>query len=236
MKPIRVTRGRLAPLDRANVDTDQIIPKQFLKRIERSGFGEFAFHDWRRDPDFAPARPEYAAASILVTGPNFGCGSSREHAAWALQDAGYAAIVAPSFADIFRSNCHNVGLLPVVLAEGEVKSLLRAATDNPETELVIDLEAQSVRGGGVEAPFEIEPFVRQRLLNGWDEIALSERHEHLIEDYERRRPQWLPKSTRWAPRPAPSLGCSHGREPDSAVPHAVGGRLAGHAEEGPRAD
>src|SRR5207249_3908333 len=164
MQPVRRIEGRIAPLDRANVDTDQIMPKQFLKRIERSGFGPYVFWDWRRAGGFDLDRPEYRDAVVLVAGPNFGCGSSREHAAWGLQDAGYQAVVAPSFADIFRSNCVKIGLLPVELREETVRRLLRLALDDPATVVSIDLETQTVRAGGVSAQFEIDPFARECLL------------------------------------------------------------------------
>jgi 3-isopropylmalate/(R)-2-methylmalate dehydratase small subunit len=183
----------MAPLDRANVDTDQIVPKQFLKRIERTGFGPFAFYDWRRaDPDFVLGRPEYRDAPILVAGANFGCGSSREHAPWALQDRGFRAIVAPSFADIFRNNCEKIGLLPVVLPEGRVRQLIDLSTEDPSIEATVDLESQTLTAPGLELSFDIDPFVKSCLLNGWDDVALTLRHEEAISDFERRRPSWLP--------------------------------------------
>ena len=192
MEPVRAISGVVAPLDRADVDTDQIIPKQFLRRIERTGFGPFLFFDWRKDPDFVLNRPEYASASVLLAGPNFGCGSSREHAAWALQQAGYRAVVAPSFGDIFRNNCHKIGLLPVRVPEARVRQLLEIASEAPETEVVIDLETQTVSGPGFDAGFEIDAFVKQRLLNGWDDIGLALRHEEAIQAFESTRPAWLP--------------------------------------------
>jgi 3-isopropylmalate/(R)-2-methylmalate dehydratase small subunit len=184
MKPVRVISGKVAALDRANVDTDQIIPKQFLKRIERSGFGEYLFWDWFREPGFPLNRIEFHGAPILVAGRNFGSGSSREHAPWALQDYGYEAIVAPSFSDIFRSNCTKIGLLPVELPEEDVRKLIDAAPE-PAT---IDLDRQVVvLPSGREARFEIEPDIKQRLLNGWDDIALTERRAGEIERYEAER-------------------------------------------------
>src|SRR5438105_15463749 len=144
MEPVRRIEGRIAPLDRANVDTDQIMPKQFLKRIERSGFGPYVFWDWRRAGGFILDRAEYRGAAVLVAGPNFGCGSSREHAAWGLQDAGYRAVVAPSFADIFRSNCFKIGLLPVELDEPVVRALLALATRSPQSAITVDLPDQTV--------------------------------------------------------------------------------------------
>ena len=195
MEPVRLIEGRIAPLDRANVDTDQIMPKQFLKRIERSGFGPYVFWEWRRAGGFILDRPEYREAVVLVAGPNFGCGSSREHAAWGLQDAGYRAVVAPSFADIFRSNCVKIGLLPVELPEETVRRLLQLALDDPATVARIDLEAQTVSAGEVAARFEIDPFTKECLLSGWDEIALTLRQESEIAAFEARRPEFLPRVT-----------------------------------------
>jgi 3-isopropylmalate/(R)-2-methylmalate dehydratase small subunit len=185
MEPFVKLTGATAPLDRANVDTDQIIPKQFLKRIERSGFGEFLFFDWRNsDPDFVLARPEFRHAEILVAGANFGSGSSREHAPWALQDWGYRAIIAPSYADIFRSNCAKVGLLCVVLGDDDVAELLAAAP----AAATVDLERQVVTlPSGREASFEVDPHTRENLLNGWDDIALTFNREDEIAAYERTR-------------------------------------------------
>jgi 3-isopropylmalate/(R)-2-methylmalate dehydratase small subunit len=192
MEPFRRITGRLAPLDRANVDTDQIIPKQFLKRIERSGFGPFLFYDWRRQGDFILDRPPYRDAAVLVTGANFGCGSSREHAPWALQDAGFRAVIAPSFADIFRSNCLKVGLLPVQLAEQEVRALLDRAVEQPGAEATVDLQSQTVSAPGILATFAIDPFARRCLLEGWDEVALTLQHEAAIAVFEDERPRWAP--------------------------------------------
>ena len=145
MEPVKRVTGRMAPLDRADVDTDQIIPKQFLKRIERTGYGPFLFYDWRQVEDFALNRPEYQGASVLVTGANFGCGSSREHAPWAIRDAGFRAIVSPSFADIFLANCYKTGLLAVTLPESQVRHLIDLASEDPAAEVSVDLEAQQVR-------------------------------------------------------------------------------------------
>ncbi len=185
MEPfIRVT-GATAPLDRANVDTDQIMPKQFLKRIERTGFGEFLFFDWRQDEDsFVLERPEFRHAPILVAGPNFGSGSSREHAPWGLQDWGYQVVIAPSFADIFRSNCSKIGLLTVELPEAEVRELLDAAP----AEITVDLEAQTiVMPDGRSIAFPVDAKTRENLLNGWDDIALTLLREGKIAEYERDR-------------------------------------------------
>jgi 3-isopropylmalate/(R)-2-methylmalate dehydratase small subunit len=176
MEPFRKVSGRVQALDRADVDTDQIIPKQFLKRIERAGFGEFLFYDWRReglelDPD----------CNILATGRNFGCGSSREHAVWALEDFGFRAVVAPSFADIFYANCTKIGVLPVTLPEEEVRALMGAG------EATVDLERQVVAFDGREAPFEINGEVRERLLAGLDEVALTLEHVDEIDRFELER-------------------------------------------------
>jgi 3-isopropylmalate/(R)-2-methylmalate dehydratase small subunit len=194
MEPFRRHEGRIAPLDRANVDTDQIIPKQFLKAIGRSGFGQFLFYDWRRnDPDFVLNRPEHHGASVLVTGPNFGCGSSREHAPWSLQDAGFRAVIASSFADIFRSNCLKIGLLPVQLPEPSVRRLLDLAAEDPTTVVGVDLESQTVTAAGFAERFEVDPYGRECLLNGWDAVALTLRHDAAIAAYEARREPWRPR-------------------------------------------
>ena len=184
MKPVTLIEGPVAALDRANVDTDQIVPKQFLKRIERSGFGEFLFWDWFREPGFPLNRIEFHGAPILAAGRNFGSGSSREHAAWALQDYGYEAVVAPSFSDIFRSNCTKIGLLPVELPEEDVRELIERAPAAAR----IDLAEQTVTmPSGRVAAFDIDPHVKERLLNGWDEIALTENRMAEIEQYEATR-------------------------------------------------
>lgn len=195
MQPFRVHKGRVAPLDRANVDTDQIIPKQFLKRIERTGFGEFLFFDWRRgkdgslDPSFVLNQPRYSGASILITDKNFGCGSSREHAVWALEDFGFRAIIAPSFADIFANNCVQNGVLTVVLPPDQVAEILRHAAEIPSYELAIDLEKLTVEDDhGFSAGFQIEESTRHRLLNGLDDIGLTLRNESDIAAYEAKHP------------------------------------------------
>jgi 3-isopropylmalate/(R)-2-methylmalate dehydratase small subunit len=192
MEPVVRVAGRMAPLDRADVDTDQIVPKQFLKRVERSGFGPFLFYDWRAAGDFVLDKPEHRGASVLVTGANFGCGSSREHAPWALQDAGFGAIIAPSFADIFRANCFKIGVLTVTLPERQVRHLIDLASEDPTTVIAVDLEAQEVRGDGFAYHFDIDPFLRDCLLHGLDEIALVERHDAEIGAYEKARAAWLP--------------------------------------------
>jgi len=197
MIPFRTHTGLVAPLDRPNVDTDQIIPKQFLKRIERTGFGEFLFYDWRHradgglDPSFVLNDPRYAGASVLVAGRNFGCGSSREHAPWALADFGFRAIIAPSFADIFANNCTKNGLLPVVLDEAEVAELVRRARAAEGYQLAVDLERRLVEDGeGFRASFVIDDFRRSCLLEGLDDIGLTLRREALIAAYESRRAAW----------------------------------------------
>jgi 3-isopropylmalate/(R)-2-methylmalate dehydratase small subunit len=174
------------------VDTDQIIPKQFLKRIERTGYGPFLFYGWRAEGDFVLDRPEYQGASVLLAGANFGCGSSREHAPWALRDAGFKAIIAPSFADIFRGNCFKTGLLPVTLPEGQVRHLIDLVSEDPSAAITVDLEAQEVRGDGFAYRFEVDQFARDCLLNGLDEIALVERADSDIAKYESQRVAWLP--------------------------------------------
>ncbi len=192
MQPFHKHTGLVAPLDRVNVDTDQIIPKQFLKRIERPGFGEFLFYDWRFLADGAPDasfglnEARYRGASILVAGSNFGCGSSREHAPWALLDYGFRAIIAPSFADIFATNCFKNGLLTITLPDTTVAELMRRAQHNPMYRLTIDLESRSVRDEqGFAATFAIDDFRRHCLLHGLDEIGLTLQHEAEIAQYER---------------------------------------------------
>jgi len=198
MEPISKVQGVIAPLDRSDVDTDQIIPKQFLKRIERTGYGPYAFFDWRyladgtENPDFILNKPVYKGAPILVTGPNFGCGSSREHAVWALQEMGFKAIIAPSFADIFFNNCLKTGVLPVVLKAEIVDKLMRMALDRPGTTATVDLEQCKVTADGIEETFQIDEFARYCLLNGLDEIGLTLLHNSEIEAYEARRPAFMP--------------------------------------------
>ena len=192
MEPVVRVSGRMAPLDRADVDTDQIIPKQFLKRIERTGYGPFLFFDWRADGGFVLDKLEHAGAAVLVTGGNFGCGSSREHAPWALRDFGFKAIIAPSFADIFRANCYKTGLLAVTLPDSQVRHLVDLASEDPAAEITVDLEKQQVRGDGFAYRFEIDAFARECLLGGLDEIGLVERHQSSISTYEAQRSAWLP--------------------------------------------
>ena len=194
MEPIRIVEGTALPLDRSDVDTDQIIPAEYLKRVERTGFGPFLFAEWRKDPAFVLNDPRYNGASVLLVGENFGCGSSREHAPWAIEDHGFRAIIAPSFADIFRNNCTKVGLLPVELRAESVRALMDAVLDDPTTTIVIDLEAQHVRAPGLDESFDIDAFTRWRLMEGLDDIGLTLRHEEDIASYELRRPAWLPSA------------------------------------------
>jgi 3-isopropylmalate/(R)-2-methylmalate dehydratase small subunit len=195
MQPFRTHTGKVAPLYRANIDTDQIIPKQFLKRIEKTGFGEFLFNDWRRsadgkpDPNFALNDPRYSGASILVAGKNFGCGSSREHAVWALADFGFRAVIASSFADIFANNCVKNGVLTVVLTEDEAAEIVRRTSATPDYRLTVDLKKCSVRDdAGFSARFQIDDFTRHCLLEGLDDIGLTLKHENEIAEYESTHP------------------------------------------------
>ena len=195
MQPFRVHQGKVVPLTRANIDTDQIIPKQFLKRIEKTGFGEFLFYDWRRtpngqpDPAFPLNQPRYAGASILVTDKNFGCGSSREHAVWALANAGFRAVIAPSFADIFANNCVQNGVLTVALREDEVAEIVRRVREVNDYGLTIDLEQRKVTDAqGFSAAFPVDDFIRHRLLEGLDDIGLTLQHEAEIAAYEAAHP------------------------------------------------
>lgn len=196
MQKFEVVRGRVIPLLRADVDTDQIIPAKYLKRIERTGFGQFAFEAWRKDPDFVLNRPEYQGAPIMVTGPNFGCGSSREHAPWALEDLGIRAIIAPSFADIFRNNCAKIGLLTVVLPQEACDWLGARAEELPESELVVDLREQVVAtpDGAWVHRFDIDPFVRYCLLEGLDQVGLTLLHEEKIAAFEAERWPLFPRT------------------------------------------
>jgi len=188
-----VHTGRVAPLRRADVDTDQIIPAVWLKRVTRTGFGEGLFSAWRTaDPDFVLNRREHAGASILVAGPDFGTGSSREHAVWALQDYGFKAVLAPRFGDIFRGNSLKAGLLPVVVPADVVEELWARAEAHADSEVTVDLQAREVRFGDRAVAFELDDFTRWRLLNGLDDIALTLRHTDAVAEYEARRPAWLP--------------------------------------------
>jgi 3-isopropylmalate/(R)-2-methylmalate dehydratase small subunit len=194
MEKFETVKGKAMPLNRADVDTDQIIPAQYLKRIERTGFGQFAFETWRKDPDFVVNNPAYAGAPILLAGANFGCGSSREHAPWALQDMGLKVIIAPSFADIFRNNCAKIGLLTVTLPQSDLDHLIARAEELPNSEIVVDLESQTVAtaDGTFRRRFEIDPNVRHNLLNGLDDIGLTLLHVDAIDAYEARRESIYP--------------------------------------------
>jgi 3-isopropylmalate/(R)-2-methylmalate dehydratase small subunit len=201
MQPFTHHTGLVAPLDRVDVDTDQIIPKQFLKSIARTGFEAGLFFDWRfradgtPNPEFVLNKPEYQGASVLVSGRNFGSGSSREHAPWALQQFGFRAVIAPSFGDIFRNNSYQNGFLPLVLPETMVRQLLDRAENEPGYTLTIDLEHQTVSDErDTLASFDIDPAVKHRLLNGLDDIGLTLQHSSEIADFERRRPTYLPET------------------------------------------
>jgi 3-isopropylmalate/(R)-2-methylmalate dehydratase small subunit len=194
MDAVQLVTGRAVPLDRSDVDTDQIIPSDWLKRVERTGFGAGLFSEWRDDRDFVLNREEYAGATILVAGPNFGTGSSREHAVWALLDYGFAAVVSAGFADIFRNNCTKAGLVPVQVDPAVARALLDAVRADPSLEITIDVERGTLEApaAGIESTFPMDEFTRSRLLNGWDDIGLTLRHEADIEAYEATRPAWMP--------------------------------------------
>jgi 3-isopropylmalate/(R)-2-methylmalate dehydratase small subunit len=194
MEPVRIITGRAVPLDRSDVDTDQIIPSDWLKRVERTGFGAGLFAEWRDDRDFVLNQPQYAGANILVAGANFGTGSSREHAVWALTDYGFAAVISPRFGDIFRNNCTKVGLVPVQVDAADGAALLRAVEADPELELTIDVERGTVSApaAGIDAPFVLDDFTRYRLLEGLDDIGLTLRSAGAIDDFESTRPDWMP--------------------------------------------
>ncbi len=196
MEPRRIVTGTALPLDRSDVDTDQIIPAVWLKRVERSGFGAGLFAAWRDDPEFVLNRHEYRGARILVAGTNFGTGSSREHAVWALEDYGFEAVVSPRFADIFRTNCTKVGVVPVQVDEETGERLLRAVEADPGLLVTVDVTARTVSApaAGIEAGFPLDDFTRQRLLEGLDDIDLTLRHAEAIATYESQRAEWLPVS------------------------------------------
>ncbi|MGI8808309.1 MAG: 3-isopropylmalate dehydratase small subunit [Acidimicrobiales bacterium] len=198
MEPVRQIAGTAVPLRRADVDTDQIIPSEWLKRVERTGFGQGLFAEWRADPDFVLNQPRHRGAAVLVTGPNFGTGSSREHAVWALQDYGFQAVVSSSFADIFRTNCTKAGLLPVQVDAETVEALLAAVEADPSVVVTIDVEARAVlaAAAGVSTTFPLDDFTRWRFLEGLDDIGLSLRNEAKIAAYEAARPAWMPSAGR----------------------------------------
>jgi 3-isopropylmalate/(R)-2-methylmalate dehydratase small subunit len=194
VEPFTTHTGRAVPLRRSNVDTDQIIPASYLKRVSRAGFGEGLFAAWREDPSFVLNQPQYDGATILVAGNDFGTGSSREHAVWALTDYGFRAVIAPRFGDIFRSNSTKAGLLPVALPEATVSALQDAIEADPATEVVVDLDNRVVlaEAAGIKAPFEIDNYTRWRLMEGLDDIGLTLRHVDNITAFEHSRPSWLP--------------------------------------------
>jgi len=197
MQPVHIVTGTAAPLDRSDVDTDQIIPSDWLKRVERTGFGQGLFGEWRDDRAFVLNQPEYAAATILVAGPRFGTGSSREHAVWALTDYGFQAVISPRFGDIFRNNATKSGLLPVEVEASVGAALLAAVAADPTLEITIDVERGTVSApaAGIEATFPLDEFTRYRLLNGLDDIGLTLVHAAAIDDFEATRPAWLPSIT-----------------------------------------
>ena len=193
MEPFTTHTGRAVPLRRTNVDTDQIIPAVYLKRVNREGFGDGLFAAWREDPSFVFNQPRYAGCTVLVAGTDFGTGSSREHAVWALMDYGFRAVIAPRFGDIFRTNATKAGLLPVLLPEATVAAIQDAAEAEPPAEVTVDLAAREVRlAGGLTAPFEIDDYTRWRLMEGLDDIGLTLRYEDAIAAFEGSRPSWLP--------------------------------------------
>jgi 3-isopropylmalate/(R)-2-methylmalate dehydratase small subunit len=198
MKPVRIITGRAVPLDRSDVDTDQIIPAAWLKRVERTGFGQGLFSEWRdNDRDFVLNRAEYAGATILVAGPNFGTGSSREHAVWALTDYGFQAVISPRFGDIFRNNSTKSGLVPVQVEPAVGRALLDAVTNDPSLEITVDLERLRVEApaAGIVADFPLDAFTQHRLLEGLDDIGLTLRFADDIEAFEPQRPSWMPSVT-----------------------------------------
>jgi 3-isopropylmalate/(R)-2-methylmalate dehydratase small subunit len=194
MEPVRRIVAQAVPLNRSDVDTDQIIPAKYLKLVERTGFGKYLFDSWRKDESFVLNDPIYIGAQVLVAGSNFGCGSSREHAPWALEDYGFKAIIAPSFADIFRNNCAKIGLLLVQLRPDEVDILMQRAEEKPETRVIVDLESQTVGVEGEEwtMHFDIDPFIKHMLVNGLDDISLTLQRDDLLAAYERERPSYKP--------------------------------------------
>jgi 3-isopropylmalate/(R)-2-methylmalate dehydratase small subunit len=194
MNPVRTITGTAVPLDRSDVDTDQIIPAVYLKRVERTGFGEGLFASWRKDPDFVLNKPEFQGGKVLIAGPNFGTGSSREHAVWALMEAGFQAVISPKFGDIFRNNSTKSGLVPVVVDPEVGELLLKAAADEPGLQITIDVERRvlSVPEIGVEVAFPMDDFTQFRLVEGLDDIGLTLRHADKIAAYERTRPSWMP--------------------------------------------
>jgi len=194
MEPFSVHTGRAVPLRRSNVDTDQIIPADYLKRVSRSGFEDGLFASWRKDPDFVLNDPRYTGATVLIAGPDFGTGSSREHAVWALQNYGFRAVISPRFGDIFRGNATKGGLLPVEVSAEDGEALLALVEADPTAEVTIDLLAREVRAGTTTAPFAIDDYTRWRLMEGLDDIGLSLRHADEITSFETSRPAWMPST------------------------------------------
>ncbi len=194
MEPVKTILSHAMPLRRSDVDTDQIIPSDWLKRVERTGFGAGLFSEWREDPDFVLNDPRFKGAEILVAGPNFGVGSSREHAVWSLQDYGFKAIIAPSFGDIFRTNCTKVGVVPVVVSEEDSEKLLQTVENDPKTQIQVDIETKKILclAAQVEADFEIDDFTRYRFLNGLDDIGITMLRGLEIEQFEAQRPSFFP--------------------------------------------
>lgn len=194
MNPVRAVTGRAVPLVRSDVDTDQIIPSDWLKKVERTGFGEGLFSEWRENSDFVLNQERYDGANILVAGPNFGTGSSREHAVWALIDYGFEAVLSPRFADIFRNNCGKMGLVAATVPKDVVERLWTAIEEDPTLELVVDVEHRRVAAPaiGLDEPFELDDFTQWRLVNGYDDIGLTLRNAGAIDSYEQSRPAWLP--------------------------------------------
>jgi len=193
VEPVQRVSGKALPLGWDDVDTDQIVPSDALKRIERTGFGRFLFSQWREDPEFVLNKPEHEGAVVLIAGQNFGSGSSREHAPWAIQDYGFGAVIAPSFADIFKNNCAKIGLLAIELPEEAVQRLLDAVREDPETVITVELTERTVTGPDVRETFEMDDFTRQRLMEGLDDISLTLTHEDDLEAYEQTRPVYLPR-------------------------------------------
>jgi 3-isopropylmalate/(R)-2-methylmalate dehydratase small subunit len=194
MEAVRVVSGTAVPLERSDVDTDQIIPSDWLKRVERTGFGQGLFGEWRDDRDFVLNQPQYAGATILVAGPNFGTGSSREHAVWALMDYGFTAVISPRFGDIFRNNSTKSGLVPVQVDAATGAALLAAVKADPTLEITVDVERRVVSAPavGIEAPFPMDDFTRHRFLEGLDDIGLTLRHTDEVTGHEQHRPSWMP--------------------------------------------
>jgi 3-isopropylmalate/(R)-2-methylmalate dehydratase small subunit len=203
MRPVVIVTGRAVPLDRSDVDTDQIIPSDWLKRVERTGFGAGLFAEWRDDRYFVLNDPRFMGATILVAGHNFGTGSSREHAVWALADYGFEAVVSSQFGDIFRTNCTKQGLLPVEVSTELDRRLLEAVTADPSLELTIDVARGSLEApqAGITGRFALDEFTKERLLNGWDDIGLTLRHAEAIDRFESKRPPWLPSTADGGPAP-----------------------------------